>query len=290
MGIIKKRSDSRKRWVVVVYGILFSLVLSTIILAHEAEEVDDHDEPVSIENNEGWSQKVQNVIQQRNDLNIKFLTTAAAIAVVLVIASIKYEKRIQKFKKLVFLGIVIPLILASLFLAATTIYANILSTTKGPVHWHADYEVWACNEKLDLVNPKGMSNRIGTALFHEHGNDRIHIEGVVHSLDDVTLGRYFTTIGGKLQQDKLMYQTEKGIIVYSNGDPCPNGDRGTLKVYVNGKKIANPEQYVITQTAYVPPGDCIIIDFSSSDAVTTDKICSSWTAKGWTYQGEQHGS
>ena len=219
-----------------------------------------------------------------NSLTMKVLAIAAAIAIVFVVIAINYEQQIQQFKKPIFLAIIIPLILASLFLVGTTLYTNIASMTRGPVHWHADYEVWACGQKLDLVDPKGMSNRIGTSTFHEHGDDRIHVEGVVYRLQDVSLGKYVKTIGGELSKDHLSYPTEQGVMAYHTGDKCPDNKQGILKVYVNGKKKENYSHYVITPVAYVPPGDCIIIDFSPGDSETTDKICSSWKAKGWAYK------
>ncbi len=277
----EKRGKDSQRKAVLAWMMFSFLVTTMLVAAHEAEEIHEEEAPPATK---GWSAQTQSRIENLNQLNLKILAVVTAIATTLIVISINYEKKIQKIKKPLFLAIVLPIIAASLFLAGSTIYGNIISTTKGPVHWHADYEVWACNQKLDLVNPKGWSNRIGTSTFHEHGDDRIHIEGVVHSLEDVALGRYFTTIGGKLHHDALVYPTEQGTIFYTNGDTCPDGQSGTLKVYVNGKKITQPEKYVITQTPYVPPGDCIIVEFSSGDAETTDKLCASWAAKGWSYE------
>jgi hypothetical protein len=105
------------------------------------------------------------------------------------------NKLSNKQKKIFFSIMVIPIVFSSLFLAGHTVYENLTSITKGPVHWHADYEVWACGEKLDLVDPEGMSNRIGTSVFHEHGDNRMHVEGVIRNLQDANLENYFKTVG-----------------------------------------------------------------------------------------------
>ena len=90
-------------------------------------------------------------------------------------------------------------------------------------------------------------------------------------------------VGGMLEHDQISYPTASGMVDYHNGDSCPDGTQGTLKVYVNGEKIEEPESYVIAPEENVPPGDCIILIFDSSNADRTDKICESWQAKSWTY-------
>ena len=54
-------------------------------------------------------------------------------------------------------------------------------------------------------------------------------------------------------------------------------------IYVNGKKIENPQDYVPAPEQSVPPGDCIIIDFSPGTADFTNKLCESWEANDWNY-------
>ena len=64
-----------------------------------------------------------------------------------------------------------------------------------------------------------------------------------------------------------------------NGDVCPDGSVGTLKVYVNGKLNPDPERYVPAPHIYVPPGDCIIFEFGPGSALTTERICDSWAVE-----------
>ncbi len=188
----------------------------------------------------------------------------------------------DRSKAVIFWLMVIPILLSTFYISGMTIRENIISVTGGPVHWHADYEVWACGEKLDLIDPVFPRNKIGSPLFHEHNDNRIHVEGTVHELDKITLGAYFSVIKGELSQGVLTYPTINGVRSLKDGDQC-GGEKSKLNVYVNGNRVEDYESYLFYPDAYVPPGDCIIVEFSSTESVTTDKICSSWTAKGWTY-------
>ena len=88
-----------------------------------------------------------------------------------------------------------------------------------------------------MINSKFPKNKIGSALFHEHNDDRIHIEGSVKLLKDFDLSSYFEVVGGKLENGHLVYPSVNGEIEKRNGDLCIGESR--LKVYVNGKKIEN---------------------------------------------------
>ncbi|MCM2325682.1 MAG: hypothetical protein NDI94_04410, partial [Candidatus Woesearchaeota archaeon] len=111
-------------------------------------------------------------------------------------------------------------ILITSYLVIATINLNLVSETKGPVHWHADFEIYNCGEKLDLIDPKGLSNKIGTPVFHEHNDDRMHVEGVVVEEEHVSLSEFIETIGGELTADSMKIETNDGVVVMNNGDIC----------------------------------------------------------------------
>lgn len=218
-----------------------------------------------------------------NPLNVIYV--AGGIAILVLILSILFHKNFaETHKKFAFSLVAIPVVFASLYLVASTIYLNINSVSQGPVHWHADYQVWVCNERLDLADPKGLVNRIGSPTLHGHDDDRIHIEGTVMSFEDVNLKSFFRKIGGELEKGHLIYPTNDKIVNVKNGDSCPDGSIGNLKVYVNGERVYNFEDYVIYPSALVPPGDCVIIIFDGSDSNKTNLICESWEAVGWSYE------
>lgn len=201
--------------------------------------------------------------------------------VFLVLMSFYLIKNINKLdnnkKKTLFWITITPIILSSLYLAGHTVYENITSVTKGPIHWHADYQVWACGQRLHLHGPEGfLDNKQGNELLHAHEDDRIHIEGTVSNLNEVTLSKFFEANNGVLTNEHLTIPTDDGIKSFTNGQPCQDGSQGYLKVYVNGKIKVDAKDYVISPHTHVPPGDCIIIEFSSFASPTTDKVCESY--------------
>jgi len=218
--------------------------------------------------------------------SVAYVIVTTIFIVILVLFSMFLEERSNSLNWILFLGISLPVIFATIYLAGSTIYLNQASVTKGPVHWHADYQIWTCGERIQLVDPKGMSNKIGSSVMHEHNDDRMHVEGVVMDLEDVNLGNYFEVVGGHLENDWIMLPTNEGQITYGEGDLC-NEQESNLKVYVNGKKIENPEKYVPSPEQNVPPGDCIIFDFDPGNLGTTDKLCESWEANGWNYENQE---
>lgn len=185
-------------------------------------------------------------------------------------------------KHFFFWTIAILTLAVTAYISAHTIYENaVLSPTKGPVHWHADFRIFQCGEELDVINPVGLSNRVGSPLIHEHGDNRIHIEGTILSRKDYTLGSFFEEIGGALDENSLSFEAENGFIVLKNGDLCPHGKSGILNVFLwsteNGvarqSKMRNFADYGISPRSRVPPGDCVIFEFSSEEKLFTNYIC-----------------
>jgi len=191
-------------------------------------------------------------------------------------------------KKFLFSLIVILVILTTIYIITTTIINNINSYSRGNVHWHADFEIWGCNQKIDLKDPKGLLNRIGTPLLHEHNDYRIHVEGVVKEKLDVRLANFFEVINGKLNTSTLTIPTNEGFITKLNGELC-NGIPGKVQVFVyrivnpqdykawryEQEKIIDFENYVLSHHSKVPPGDCIIIEFSP-EKTRTEYICETY--------------
>ncbi len=116
------------------------------------------------------------------------------------------KKKTQALKLPIFVSIVVVVLGTTLTISGGTVYLNIASATGGPVHWHADFEIWACNNELELRDPHGfLSNKIGTATYHEHDDKRIHVEGVPISLPhDFSLGKFFEVTGGGISKSTLV--------------------------------------------------------------------------------------
>ena len=175
--------------------------------------------------------------------------------------------------------------LPTLYMIVSTVYLNTISSSKGPVHWHADIEIWSCGKELELQDPEGsFSNKIGTATLHEHNDKRIHLEGVVVEPHDASLGKFFRVIGGEITPTSITVPTNTGPAVLTNGTMCPNGEQGTVQAflfrtdddgYYTQTKLADPQDHIIAPYSTVPEGDCIIVEFGASKA-RTDRLCQSY--------------
>ncbi len=256
--------------------IVLVAIASPAAYSHGEDELQEHEE-----------QKVDTGKQIKSS-SMTYMAIASIIAAILVSFSIYGRDESEKMKMFLFLGIAIPVILATVYSAGSTIYLNLVSETSGPVHWHADFEIWNCGKKIDLMDPTGMSNRIGTAVFHEHNDNRIHVEGVVIDKAEVDLHNFFTTIGGMLSKSASYLPTDSGFAEIKNGDLCSDKE-GKIQAFLY--KVENPddaknwvygqekledfENYVLSPYSNVPPGDCIIIEFDE-EKEKTEHICETY--------------
>jgi hypothetical protein len=257
------------RW---MFAVVMLLLAAPLVLGHEA--------PVPhVEYDDG---KEAQVLSRAFTIMI---IAGLIVVVCTALAMIFHERRGPRTNWLLFLGIALPTIFATAFSAGSTIYLNVQSETRGPVHWHADFEIWVCGRHVDLKSPAGLANRIGTSTLHEHGDNRIHVEGVLHTRRGAELGRFFHVVGGLMSPTTLAVPTDEGLVEATNGDLCPDGQPGRIQVFRhtvrNGRivqeKLARPSQYVLAPYSLVPPGDCLIIEFGP-ERPYTDRLCMSYRA------------
>ena len=192
------------------------------------------------------------------------------IILVSLISILLRNKLKNKHKKILFALILIPVMFSTIYLAGSTVYTNLISETGGPVHWHADYEIWICGEKVLLKEPEGFDNKVGSATLHHHnegkdlgGKYRIHVEGVLVKKQAADLSSFFEKTGNLLQKDSIgLFLHDGSQKRWFNGDTCSNtGKNATLKVFVNDGQIEDFTEYVISPYSNVPPGDFIRIVF-----------------------------
>lgn len=142
--------------------------------------------------------------QRITGLGLRTVLWASLIMVVLTIAASLLKK--NKVAKLpLFIMMATTLVGTTVLLFGSTIYLNVKSESGGPVHWHTDIEFWACGTELELRDPHGLlSNKIGTATYHEHNDKRIHLEGVVvRKNEDASLRKFMDVIGGYIGHDRI---------------------------------------------------------------------------------------
>lgn len=215
--------------------------------------------------------------------SIKFTLIAGVVLAILVVASILIKQKSEKLKYLLFGLMVVVILFTTVYLVGSTIYLNQVSTTGGPVHWHADFEIWNCGKKVELKNPEGLSNKVGSETVHEHNDQRIHIEGVILDPKQASLSHFFKELGGSMDNEHLMVPTEHGILDMRNDQKCPDGNTSHMQVFLfktegqtyQQTKLKNPENYIISPHSQVPPGDCVIIEFGP-EKDKTDKLCVSY--------------
>lgn len=236
------------------------------VLAHEGEEVVEQAAPLLGEVIHGNS--------------LKFSLAALVAILLLSLIALFLKNPSEKIKYLLF-GLITAAVLANtLYLVGSTIYLNQVSATKGPVHWHADYEVWQCGHELELKDPQGLSNKVGSETVHEHNDKRMHFEGVMEDLRHASLGHFFKEVGGSLDSEHMTIPTEEGLMTLEDGQACPDGSKAKMQVFVyqtEGKtfsqqKLTDPKNYIISTHSQVPPGDCVIIELDSKKE-KTDKLC-----------------
>ncbi|MBI2558550.1 hypothetical protein HYW20_04460 [Candidatus Woesearchaeota archaeon] len=233
----------KKRFLVFLFLILVLSVF--IVIAHGEEEAYmlDHSElyPIS---------------------QLQAVSYGTLVFGILIVTILLFNKKMNETaKKTAYILIAVSIGLTTLYLILTTLHLNIISITKGPVHWHADYELLVCGKEIKLIEPKGFSNKQGTDLMHAHNDNRIHVEGVLLDRKAASLGAFFYAIGGSLSSDGIIVPTDNGLASFHEGDKC-NERPAKLYVFVNGNLIENPRDYVISPYEKVPPGDMIKIVFT----------------------------
>ncbi|MBI2675932.1 MAG: hypothetical protein HYX24_05710 [Candidatus Aenigmarchaeota archaeon] len=114
-------------------------------------------------------------------------------------------------------------------------------------HWHATYEVILCGEKQEQYpeTPGGV---------HTHGDGQIHIHPhtPLQAGENANVRLFFFSVNGELKSDYIKLPGGKE---YRNGDKCPDGKEGSVKIIVNGKEREEKEKYPIKD------GDKVRIEF-----------------------------
>ena len=116
----------------------------------------------------------------------------------------------------------------------------------GSIHWHAIPIIEICGEQRAFQVP-ASNQHLGSNLLHTHQDAKIHVEGIVSTPSQITLGLFFDNIGVKFSQTEIMDK--------KNGDTCPNGKTGELTMTVNGIPNTEFRDYLVKD------GDAIQIKF-----------------------------
>ena len=178
------------------------------------------------------------------------------------------EKRGKNRKNAVYIGIGVLVIIGLAFAVASFPMTgnsikdfDISGIPNSFVHWHADVDIIVCGEDKNL--PEALPGKLlGASSLHTHaktenirslpnsdGNGVIHNEAVIPSQPgEQTLGRFLDHMNIPFSEGQIMDK--------KNGDKCPEGEEGRVRLFVNGNE--NPQW-----RNYIPrDGDIIKIEFS----------------------------
>lgn len=178
-------------------------------------------------------------------IRVIFAATIVLIILLLIATRVNKQKARKHFKKPLFIAIAATVIIPSLLLMGSTVYINTIADSKGPVHWHTDVEFWVCGQEIELRDPyQFLSNKIGTASYHEHDDKRMHLEGVVIDRQvDASLDKFMQVIGGSITSTSLVIPTNEQIFENDRDGDVPYGDRSIVESYkqhdANGRAVVS---------------------------------------------------
>ena len=132
---------------------LFSFVSNVLANGGELESEDHHVEVAEL-----ITPTLEDIIRSNS---IKIVFISSAVVIITVILTIILKNTSEGAKRILFATITIPIILTTLFMVGSTLFLNFKSISGGPVHWHASYEIWDCGNQIELLNPQGISNKVG---------------------------------------------------------------------------------------------------------------------------------
>lgn len=228
----------------------------------------------------------------------------AASVMVLAAISIYLEGQLSDGEKTLLMnGFLLAILLPSFYAAGAFVHESQTSWSNGEVHWHADFEILVDDagdlKELDLVDPEKfcgdsghessymckMNDRTGSTKYHEHNDDRIHVEGVFKDREDATLAAFFEQFYGELTNDRLVVPTNQGereyvetdtrsikILVHQGSGParrwCLVGDRVKRDDVCrsHGELAGSPDRYVVSPYTQGPHIDDIFIVYDSETA------------------------
>ncbi len=174
-------------------------------------------------------------------LQIGFLSTLILAAV----SFYREEDLTLHDKNVLMTGFLIAVLGTSLYTAGAFVHQSQTSWSGGEIHYHADFEVLAEQdgelERLNLIDPANfcedteheasymcnVNDRTGSTEYHEHNDNRIHLEGTFKKRENATLSAFFEQFNGELTNEKLVYPTNDGTVEVEE-----SGNK-SLKIIVN---------------------------------------------------------
>ena len=239
-----------------------------------------------------------------SDISVAVVGAASILLIAFVLKASLTKGRWPQLRRPIFTCIVAVVTITSITLAGAAIVLNLNSATGGPVRWQAAYQVWACDNQLDLRDSRGlMTDRIGTPRLFERNDGRIHVEGTPMKLpDDASLGAFMQAIGGEISDTSLLLPVndtsafaglpnspeqvepyletrQDGTYVQLRNSQQCNQAHAEVQAFVHHysesaktyfqTKLDHPANYEIAHASNFPGSDCIIVEFAPPKQRTT---------------------
>lgn len=139
-------------------------------------------------------------------------------------------------------------------------------------HWHAAYGIYICDAFRAPLNDIGEDRR----GIHTHADGLMHIHpfssGAAGKKADLSV--FFEQIKLQVDDTKITFPGGKGAEVKKNGDTCPDGKAGKVKLYKWANARAEDPPVEITKdmakTRFMADGEGYVIAFVP-DGVTVPK-------------------
>lgn len=233
-------------------------------------------------------------------------------------------------KKLLMNGLLIAVLVPSLYTAGAFVHESETSWSGGEIHYHADFEVLVEENgemrELNLVDPGNfcgdtshestlmckLNDRTGATNYHEHNDDRIHLEGTFKTMEEASLSAFFETFDGELSNGKLVFPTNDRVVekqdngkklkvlvhrgVAGNRHWCAIGDDVPEEdICVNqyiGEPADSPSEYVVSPYSRGPNLDDIFIVHDSKtleEALRDVREDDKYRGSGLTKEGSGYG-
>lgn len=229
---------------------------------------------------------------------IPLMKIGVSVTVGLAIISFYFEGDLDDDQKTyIMIGFLASILVPTLYTAGAFVHESQTSWSGGEVHYHADYEILVDQngelERTNLIDPSefcegtehestymcDINDRTGSTEYHEHNDQRIHLEGIFKTREEASLASFFETFRGELTNSRMVYPTNEGTLEVSN-----DGEK-SLKILVEkgrqpnrywcivgqseqvdtcesyGEKASSPDNYVVSAKNQNP-----------ADSVTLDNI------------------
>jgi hypothetical protein len=147
------------------------------------------------------------------------------------------------------------------------------TSTQPGDHWHAAYGIYICGEYVPNLSV-GVDPDPGGIHTHQDGVIHIHPFQTSTSGRNARMSDFFSQTGMKMSSDKLQLPDDPALgdksgKTYENGDKCPDGKKGTVKVLVWAKANGTdkPQVYVadIGDIRFLNNGEAFAFVFTDED-------------------------